>query len=216
MTKHSRNRTESRPKEPGKPLEFPAGAKLFDSDQPCRRVYLLRSGQVQLVSERGAIVDYLCRGDLFGEGALLGPRRGGPAAKSLSTVAVSTFGKSQLLDYVQGDRRFAAELLSALARRLGRYERTIQDAVVERAERRLALLLSRFMPARPRSGWVQLLFSPSNSELARTIGSTRWRIAHFMGHFQRLGWLERRPELWVSREGLREYLEGKKGTDADA
>jgi CRP-like cAMP-binding protein len=193
----------------GKPVEFPAGAKLFDNDRPGRRVYLLRSGQVQLTGDRGAIVDYLSNGDFFGEKCLLGARRRNVTAKSLSQLEISAFRKSELLDSLQQDRRFAAQLLANLARRLDRYEQNIQDAVVEGTERRLALLLDRFLPNSPTSGWVQLLFSPSNSELARTIGSTRWRIAHFMGRFQRLGWLQRRPELWVLREGLQDFLEGR-------
>jgi CRP-like cAMP-binding protein len=158
--------------------------------------------------ERGAIVDYLSNGDYFGEKSLLGPSCGNLIARSVSPVNASAFGRSELLDCVQQDRRFAARLLNNLARRLDRYEETIQDYAVERAERRLALLLWRFLPARIASGWVRLRFSPSNSELARMMGSTRWRIAHFMGRFQRLGWLERRPELWVLREGLQEFLRG--------
>jgi len=187
-------------------LEFPAGAKLFDADHPCQHVYLLRTGQVQLQGDRGAIIDYLEGGDFFGEKSLLGPLQSGLTAKSLSPVEVAAFGKSQLLRRVRQDWRFAARLLSNLAERLDRSEQVFQDAVLERAERRLALLLRRFLPAGPVSGWVRLRFSPSNSELARTIGSTRWRIAHFMSHFQRLGWLERRPDLWVRCEGLKEFL----------
>jgi hypothetical protein len=103
--------------------------------------------------------------------------------------------------------------LTNLARRLDRYEQTIEDAIVERTERRLALLFRRFLPARPISGWVQLLFSPTNSELARTIGSTRWQVAHFMSRFQHLGWLQRRPKLWVLREGLQEFLDAAKEGD---
>ncbi len=174
---------------------------------PCHRVYLLRSGLVQLAGGRGAIVDYLRRGDFFGEKCLLGSRRRGLAAKSLSPVELSAFRKAEILTCLRQDRRFAARLLNNLARRLDRYEQTIEDAVVERPERRLALLFWRFLPARPASGWARLRFSPSNSELARSIRSTRWRIAHFMGHFQRLGWLQRRPELWVLRESLREFLQ---------
>ena len=188
-------------------LQFPAGTILFDQHRPCRRVYLLRSGRMRLAGDRGAIVDYLSRGDFFGEKALLGSPAGGLAAKSLSVVELSGFPKSRFLDQVQEDRRFALRVLRGLARRIDRYERAIQDAVIEGTERRLALLLSRFLPARPASGWALLRFSPSNSELARTIGSTRWRIAHFMRHFQRLGWLERRPDLWVLREGLLKFLE---------
>jgi hypothetical protein len=47
-----------------------------------------------------------------------------------------------------------------------------------------------------------LEFSPTNTEIAKTIGSTRWQVAHFMRHFQQLGWLERRPDLWVHCETL--------------
>jgi CRP/FNR family transcriptional regulator, cyclic AMP receptor protein len=197
----------SRRREIGGSLEFPAGAILFDSHRACRRVYLLRSGQVQLKGERGAIVDYLSSGDFFGEKSLLNSNSGGLEAKSLSPIEVFAFRKSEVLKRVQEDRRFAARLLKSLARRLDRYEQTIQDSVVEHAERRLALLLCRFLPARPASGWVRLRFSPSNSELARTIGSTRWRVAHFMRRFQGLGWLERRPDLWVLRERLGGFLE---------
>lgn len=194
-------------KEIGGSLEFPAGAILFDSHHPCRRVYLLRSGQVQLKGERGAIVDYISSGDFFGEKSLLNSNGAGLEAKSLSPIEVSAFRKSEVFNRVQGDPRFAARLLNSLARRLERYEQTIQDSVVEHAERRLALLLWRFLPTRPAGGWVRLRFSPSNSELARTIGSTRWRVAHFMSRFQGMGWLERRPDLWVSRERLAEFLE---------
>ncbi|HTP30540.1 MAG TPA: Crp/Fnr family transcriptional regulator [Candidatus Acidoferrales bacterium] len=193
--------------ERGKPVRFPAGATLFDLQNPCRRVYLLRSGQVRLTGDRGAIVAYLGEGDVFGLKSLLGAGSGGLIAKSLSAVELTSFRKSELLGYLQEDRRLAAALLKSLARRLDLYEQTIQNAVLERAERRLSLVLRSFLPDRPASGWVRLVFSPSNSDLARTIGSTRWRVAHFMRGFQRLGWLQRRPELWVLREGLQQFLE---------
>jgi len=48
-------------------LAFPAGAKLFDSEHPSRRIYLLHSGRLQLSSDREVILDHLKRGDLFGE-----------------------------------------------------------------------------------------------------------------------------------------------------
>ena len=117
------------------------------------------------------------------------------------------FRKSEILDAVVRDRRFALRLLKNLALRLDGHEQALRLFVAERAERRLARLLLRLAPVRPASGWVPLRFSPSNPELARTIGSTRWRISHFMGRFQQLGWLQRRPGLWIHREGLQEFLE---------
>jgi CRP/FNR family transcriptional regulator, cyclic AMP receptor protein len=190
-----------------KSIDFPAGITFFDINRPSRHLYLLRSGRIHLTTSRGAIVDYLAPGNFFGEKCLLGPRYQNQIATSRSPVEVHAFRKSELLDRVQRDRRFALRLLKNLALRLERYEQALADFVAEKTERRLARLLSRLAPIRPASGWVRLQFSPSNSELARTIGTTRWQISHYMGRFQRLGWLQRRPALWVHREGLKQFLE---------
>jgi CRP-like cAMP-binding protein len=190
-----------------KSLDFPARITFFDTNRPSRYVYLLRSGRIHLTNSRGAIVDYLAPGNFFGEKCLLGPRYQSQIATSRSPVDVNVFRKSELLDRIQRDRRFALRLLKNFALRLDRYEQVLADFVAERTECRLARLLSRLASASPRSGWVQLQVSPSNSELARTIGTTRWQISHYMGRFQRLGWLQRRPDLWVHREGLNEFLE---------
>jgi CRP/FNR family transcriptional regulator, cyclic AMP receptor protein len=190
-----------------KSIDFPAGIALFDSGHPPRRIYLLRSGRIFLVNSRGAIVDYLAPGNFFGEKCLLGSRYQDQIATSRSPVQVQAFRKSELLDLAQQDRRFTLRLLKNLALRLDRCEQALADFVVERIERRLARLLSRLAPARPRSGWVRLQFSPSNAELARTIGTTRWQISHYMRRFQQLGWLQRRSGLWIHREGLNEFLE---------
>ena len=188
------------------PLEFSHGRTLYGADQAPARIYLLLAGGVQLASGRGAIVDYLGKDDFFGEKTFLAGQTAGQTAKSISAVKVRSFSKSELLDYIQQDRRFDARLLRNLAERLDRHEQALEDFVAEPAERRLARLLWRLLPPRAASGWVPLRFSPSNSELARTIRSTRWRIAHFMRHFQRLGWLDRRPELWVRCDGISQYL----------
>jgi CRP/FNR family transcriptional regulator, cyclic AMP receptor protein len=187
--------------------DFPARAKLFDLDRAARRVYLLRSGRVQIACGREAIVDYLTPGNFFGEQCLLGPRHRGQIATSLSPVQVLAFRRSELLDLLQKDRRFALRLLKNLALRLNRYEQIIRDSVAEGAERRLARLLFRFLPARAGPGWVRLQFNPSNPELAKTIGTTRWRIAHFMQKFHEMGWLDRRPDLWVRTEGISDFLQ---------
>jgi CRP/FNR family transcriptional regulator, cyclic AMP receptor protein len=194
-----------------KSVDCPAGITFFETGRGSRHMYLLLSGRIHLTSSRGAIVDYLAPGNFFGEKCLLDPRYQNQIATSRSPVEVYVFRKSELLDLIQRDRRFALQLLRNLAVRLDRYEQALADFVAEKTERRLARLLSRLAPARPAAGWVKLQFSPRNSELARTIGTTRWQISHYMGHFQRLGWLRRRPDLWIHRESLREFLESSGG-----
>lgn len=190
-----------------KSTDFPAGIALFDSGRPSHCIYLLRSGRIYLANGRGAIVGYLVPGNFFGEKCLLGSSYRDQIATSRSPVQVQAFRKSELLDLIQRDRRFALRFLKGLALRLDRCEQSLTDFVVEKIERRLARLLARLATAKPRSGWVLLQFSPNNSELARTIGTTRWQVSHYMHHFQQLGWLQRRPSLWVKREDLYDFLE---------
>jgi CRP-like cAMP-binding protein len=138
---------------------------------------------------------------------LLSPPHRREVATCLSPIDIMAFRSSQLLDRVQQDRRFALRLLRSLALRLGQRGVVIRDFVAEPAEHRLARLLFRLAPSRPASGWVQLRFTPSNSELAKPIGTTRARISHFMQHLRQMGCLERRPKLWVRRERLWAFLE---------
>ena len=190
-------------------LHFSRGADLFGPTQVSHCVYQLRAGKVRLSRDREAILDHLTRGDFLGEECLLAPSQRSQIAHCLSPVAVSAFRTSQLLDRVQQDRGFARRLLKNLALRLNRCGHTIRDFVAEPADRRLARLLWRLTPAavKPASGWRRLRFNLSNAEFARTVGTTRSRISHFMRDFMQQGWLERRGrEIWIRREGLADFL----------
>ena len=193
-------------------VDFAVGTDPLHLNNSPDCVYLLHAGRVRLSNGNEAILDHLSSGDFFGEGCLLTPDRRSLAAHCLSPITVSAFRPSELLDRVQQDRRFASRLLKNLALRLDRCGQTIRDFVAEPAERRLARQLSRLAPNSHSSGWVRLPISPSNAEFARMVGTTPWRVSHFMQHFRRLGWLDRRPEIWVRREGLREYLEATAGS----
>jgi CRP-like cAMP-binding protein len=171
-------------------------------------MYLLRSGRIQLSRGRRAIVDHLTAGHFFGEQFLLGRAREDREAKALSPVDVDAFRRSELLNRLQ-DRRFCLRLLKSLALRLDRYEQTFCSFVTERAERRLARLLCRLAPVGPGAGWVQLPSGLTNPSLAKMVGTTRWRISHFLNHFRELGWLRREHGLWVQREGIRAFLQSQ-------
>jgi len=195
------------PKNAGKnSLHLAAGATLFDLDHPPRGVLLLESGHIQLSSSRGEIVGYLAPGDFFGEKCFVTPLRTGQAAKALSPARLTAFRKSELLDRITGSRRFANRVLGNLALRLDRCEQTLGDFAKEKAERRLALLLLRLTRVSKAPGLLGLPFNLTNSQLANAIGTTRWRVSHFMAHFQRLGWVRRHQGIWVDCERLGEFL----------
>jgi CRP/FNR family transcriptional regulator, cyclic AMP receptor protein len=188
-------------------LAFPAGTKLFDSEHPSRRIYLLCSGRLQVSSDREVILDHLKRGDLFGEKHLLSSRRVHQVAKTLSPAKVVVLRKAEFFQRLRRDRRFAQQVIKNLVLRMDRYEETIRDFATEPTERRLALALFRLAPTRPATGWLRLPWSPTNPELAKLVGTTRWRISHFLNRFQRLGWVRRQEGLWVQREGLQAFLQ---------
>ena len=186
-------------------LRFPSEAKLFDPDHPSQRLYFLRSGRVRL-SDGEATLDYLRPGDFFGEEFLLPREQHQRTAVAHSAVQVIGFSKSQLLYRLRADRRFALRLLRNLASRAGRYERAIRDFVIEPAEVRLARLLLRLAPAGSASGWARLPFPLTNPELAKMIGTTRWRVSHFLHHFCELGWLRLEDQIRLNREGVAGFL----------
>jgi len=192
----------------GRVVQFPAGTHIIDAVCPSRKIYLLNSGQVQLMSGPKAVVEMLSPGSFFGEKCFMAGRQCDQIATPLSPVIVTAYRRTELLHRLQQDGRFARRLLKNLAVRMDSYEQAIRAFVTERGERRLALLLFRFAPTRPATDWVRLPLRGTNIEVARMVGITRWRASHFLNQFRRMGWLNRvGQELWIHREGLKEFLD---------
>jgi len=187
-------------------MAFPGGSHLFDPGHPSREIYWLRSGRLQLSSDQEATLDILMRGDFFGIKNLLTSRRINEVAKALSPAEVVVFRKRDFLKRLRQNPRFAWQVLRNLAQRIDRYEEVIREFVTEPAARRLAHALVRFAPPHPKTGWVRLVTNPTNPELARMVGTTRWRISHFLNEFQRQRWVRRQEGLWVELEGLQAFL----------
>ena len=197
---------------PGGSILLPSGTAVYDPRHPQRHVYLVERGAVQLSDGSDVILDHLGAGGIFGE-KLFAPRpRSLQSATTVSPVRLRPFEKRELVDRMQKDRRFASRVLRGLADRIDRHEQSIREFATERAARRLALVLFRLVPRRPASGWVRLPWNPSNPELARRIGTTRWRVSRLVNQFRRLGWLRREQGLWVRRDGIEAFLQSTQHT----
>jgi CRP/FNR family cyclic AMP-dependent transcriptional regulator len=194
-------------------LVYPKGTRVFDAQHPPRHVYLVRQGIVQLSNDSDVILDHVRGGEFFGEKLLLPDSASPQTATTVSRARVQPFGKRELLDGVHHDRRFASKLLKGLAKRIDCHEQSICEFAREPVARRLALVLLRLLPERPASGWVRLPWNPTNPEMARRIGTTRWRISRLVNQFRRQGWLRREDGLWVHREGLDAFLHSTQPTE---
>lgn len=199
-------RSRRKPIAKGQAVSFIEGANLLDATLYPRRIYVLNSGQVRLASSTGVIFDHLKRGSFCGEKLFLTADNGKQAATALTPVEATAFRKADLLAEWRRDPSSALRLVKDLVMRLERYEELIGDLVNEKTDIRLARLLLRTAPPRPATGWVQLPFPFTNVELAKMVGTTRWRVSHLLSRFQRLGWLRRERDLWLHREGILEYL----------
>jgi CRP-like cAMP-binding protein len=187
-------------------LVLPAGTVLFDPRNPSRRIYRVKRGLVELSSGSEVIFDHLGRGSFFGEKFLLAKPLCGQVARAIKPSSIEFFGRHKLLERLHRDHRFAVQLLRSLAHRIETNELAIRDLAKEPAARRLALFLARSLPDRRSAGWVRLAWNPTNPELGRRIGTTRWRVSRIFNQFQRQGWVRRGKGLWVRREGLDAFL----------
>jgi CRP-like cAMP-binding protein len=178
------------------------GAVLFDPARPPRGLYVLRSGWVQLSSPENVILDYLGPGHVLGESSFSGGRP--VMAKAVTPLEYRVYRRRELLNLLAQDRQFALKLVAELARRLERYQQAIGQLARGRVECRLIYALMLLVPRPAGTGWVRLVYSPTNVELARMIGATRWRVSRHMAQFQRLGWLRRDRGLWVNVERFNE------------
>ena len=190
----------------GQAVSFAEGTNLYEEGSRKRQILLLNAGQVRLTGRNGVIFDHLKRGSFLGEKSLLPSNATGGTATALAPVDAMLFGIPDLKGEFRRDPDFAVRMVKDLAMRLDRYEELICDLVTEQAEVRLARLLLRVAPARPANGWARLPFSFTNVELAKMIGTTRWRISYLLNRFQRLGWLRRDQHLWLRREAALNHL----------
>jgi CRP/FNR family transcriptional regulator, cyclic AMP receptor protein len=190
-------------------LTLPSGVVLFDLDHPCRHVYQLLAGRVQLSADGVAILEILGPGAFFGQQLLSPGKHAGRVAKAISPVKIRIFAVSEVRRRLSSDRSFVIALVISLVRRLENYEEGLRDFIAEPAQPRLARLLLRLAPRGRNSGLVKLSVSPSNPEFARMIGTTRGRVSHFLSDFRRLDWVRRQGGLWIRREEIREWLVAK-------
>ncbi len=197
-------RRDARAPAEGREVTFPKGTNVL-AYRPARRgICWLRSGHVRLIVN-DAIIDHLAPGSFFAGNAIADKPRPPATALSLAPVSVVVFSKRDFFRRVRKVPGFTSAALQNLFRRLSRYEQSIARFVTAPAEARLASLLFELAPAK--AGWVQLPFALTNPDLAKMIGSTRWRVSYFLNRFQRLGWLRRSHGLWVEKRKLKAFLE---------
>jgi CRP-like cAMP-binding protein len=98
---------------------FDAGEKVFKQDDPASRLYVVRTGRVQIVTY-GTVLENVGPGGVFGEMALIDDAPRSAAAIAMEPTEVLELSRAQFLALVQETPEFALHIMAILANRIRR------------------------------------------------------------------------------------------------
>jgi CRP/FNR family transcriptional regulator len=182
---------------------YAPGAAIYSSGDPAINIYLVISGRVRVGrrAENGrevAIAIYETD-DVFGESALIQPKRTG-CAVALEDTKVMLWTAAQIESVGNENPRLFLALLQSMTKRLNRFEKRIESFMVESAQARLARALIELAGAGRDAGGEPVHISHVTHELlASYVGTTREVVTLFMNQFRR------RNYLTYSRKGITIY-----------
>lgn len=107
------------------PLQFSPGEVIFSLGDPGQVMYGILEGQVNL-EVQGRVVETICAGDVFGEGALVHPN-----GQRASTAIAATPCKLAVLDQerfkflIENTPMFALEVMRSFSDRLRRFKQAV-------------------------------------------------------------------------------------------
>ena len=185
------------PMQGGVTRRLPHGAVITRQGAAVGSLYLVTSGAVRLsavtTSGREIVVGLLCRGDLFGEAALLG----GPSqvrAQAVGPTTVLAMPVASLRSLLESHPATAEQLLRMIASRLHRTSAALEDALTAdvpgRVRGRLRELVAHHGVPGPCG--IQLRVPLTQDELARMVGASRESVNRTVGALSARGVLRSR------------------------
>ena len=170
----------------GMTRRLPHGAVITRQGAAVSSLFLVISGAVRLsavtVSGREIVVGLLCRGDLFGEAALLGD----PSlirAQAVGPTTVLAIPISSLRSTLESHPATAEELLRLIASRLHRTSAALEDALTADVPGRVAGRLRELAQHHgvPGPSGIRLRVPLTQDELARMVGASREAVNRTVG-----------------------------------
>lgn len=171
---------------------------IFAQGDPCAVVMYIEKGRVKLTvtsqAGRQAVVGILGAGAFFGEGALAGQRRRTTTAETMTASRIMMVKTAEMRRRLHEESALSYWFRWHLLTRHNWIEAALADRIFDRCEMRLARILLLLAHADEREATHYALPTISRDVLAKTIGSTRWKVDSLMNKFRKLGFLERHGE----------------------
>jgi CRP/FNR family transcriptional regulator, cyclic AMP receptor protein len=178
---------------------------IFSQEDPAATLFYVRQGRIKLTifsSEgKAATIAILNSGDFLGEECLV-PCHSVRLASALaiSDCSLLQIEKGEMLAALDSDRALARSFTRYLLTRKARAEELLADQLSHSSEKRLIRLLL-LLGGSETSGQAKRNPPEITQEiLAEMVGTTRPRISYFMTKFRKLGLVDYRGGLRVSKE----------------
>ena len=178
---------------------------IFSQEDPAAALFYVRQGRVKLTifssGGKAATIAILDNGDFLGEECLVPCH----SVRLASAVAISDCSllqieKGEMLAALDSDRALARSFTKYLLTRKARAEECLADQLSHSSEKRLVRLL--LLLGRSGTSGQAKRYPPEITQeiLAEMVGTTRPRISYFMTKFRKLGLVDYRGGLRVSKE----------------
>jgi CRP/FNR family transcriptional regulator, cyclic AMP receptor protein len=187
------------------------GNILFREGDQGDRLYVIGEGKIKLgltsVDGRENLLAILGPGEMFGELSLFDPGPRTATATAIAETQLLALSHEDLDSFLLGRPAVAANLLTALARRLRRANETLADLVFTDVPGRVAKALldlsTRF--GRPAEDGILVAHDLTQEELAQLVGASRETVNKALADFASRGWihLEARAVVLTDVERLK-------------
>jgi CRP/FNR family cyclic AMP-dependent transcriptional regulator len=186
---------------------------VFSQGDVSDAIFYIQKGKIKLtvISERGkeAVVGLIGAGHFFGENCLNGHPLRITTATAFDECLITRIAKAAMIATLRDQPKFSELFIADLVSRNGRIEEDLIDQLFNSSEKRLARALLLLASFGQEGGPAPIVGKFSQEILAKMIGTTRSRVAHFMNKFRKLGYIKYNGDLEIHNSLLNVVLYDK-------
>ena len=188
-------------------LTLQKDSEVFSQGQPAEALFFIQTGKVKVtvvsVAGREVVLATLGPRDFLGEGCLVAQSLRVSTATAVRPSRIVRIERRAMLRALRAHSELAEKFTALLLTRNIDREKELCDQLFNHSEKRLARVLLKLARLHKHDSVpdakIPIL---SNETLAEMVGTSRFRIAHFMNKFRKLGLIDDKGGVTVKAELL--------------